>query len=312
MSRRSRIALILATLLVTGLQGSAGAAPTNGFLGAYEWSMTDRRFGGLSGIEVEPDGTSFVALTDRGSWLRGQFMRGQDEEILGIRAGKLAQLKSKAGREMTGFPADSEDLSFAPDGSVYVSFEGYTRVLRYKALAGNAVNLPIPEAFKKLGRNTSLEAMAVDRYGDVYVVPEELPSSKRMRLLIGQPGNPAGKDFPLWKFTKGKWTTAGLLPRRGSFLPVSADFGPDHRLYILERRFLGFGGFASRVRSFVVAASGLQDERTVMESAPGLHDNLEGLSVWKDRFGRIRLTMVSDDNFLPILRSEVVEYFVTD
>lgn len=44
-----------------------------------------------------------------------------------------------------------------------------------------------------------------------------------------------------------------------------------------------------------------------MQSEVGRHDNLEGLSVWQDAQG-VRLTMVSDDNFMFFQRTEFVEY----
>ena len=49
-----------------------------------------------------------------------------------------------------------------------------------------------------------------------------------------------------------------------------------------------------------------------MQTEPGLHDNLEGLSVWRDPQGRLRATMVSDNNYLFIFRSEIVEYRLPD
>jgi hypothetical protein len=42
------------------------------------------------------------------------------------------------------------------------------------------------------------------------------------------------------------------------------------------------------------------------------HGNLEGLAVWQDALGTIRLTMLSDDNFNSFQRSEFVEYRVAD
>ena len=72
---------------------------------------------------------------------------------------------------------------------------------------------------------------------------------------------------------------------------------------MLERQFRGIAGFGNRVRSFVVGARGLGDEKTLLQTPIGLHDNLEGISVWQDGAGDIRLTMVSDDNFLAIQRN---------
>ena len=62
------------------------------------------------------------------------------------------------------------------------------------------------------------------------------------------------------------------------------------------------------MRSFALGEGGLTDERVEMESATGQHDNLEGLSVWRDGAGVIRLTMISDDNFSFFQTTEIVEY----
>jgi hypothetical protein len=95
-------------------------------------------------------------------------------------------------------------------------------------------------------------------------------------------------------------------------MPTGADFGPDGRLYLLERGFAGFG-FSSRVRAFTLNATGTRilSEQTLFTSPVGKHDNLEGLSVWTDSQERIRLTMVSDDNFRFFQRTELVEYVLT-
>ena len=89
---------------------------------------------------------------------------------------------------------------------------------------------------------------------------------------------------------------------------AGADTGPDGRLYVLEREFAKWRGFATRVRSFAYGADGLTDEQLVLQTPIGQHDNLEGLAVWQDDTGAIRLTMVSDDNFFVFQRTEFVEY----
>lgn len=308
MHRRSRLALIAAALFALALEGSAGAPAPQGFVGSFGWTLAQRGFGGWSGLEVASDGLGFTALTDKGDYLTGRFQRDGNGVIIGVDAGKVTPLKSNSDTPLAGVRSDSEDLAFSPDGSFYVSFEGVARVLHYATIGGRAENLPTPPQFAAFPRNASLEALAVDAKGVLYTVPEELAGSKRMRLLTGQPGNSGGPDFPVWRFAKGKWTQPYDLPRRGSFLPVSADFGPDGRLYVLERDFHGIAGFSSRVRSFKVGAKALTAERLILQSPNGLHDNLEGLSVWRDSGGAIRLTMVSDNNFLPFQRTEFVEY----
>jgi hypothetical protein len=91
------------------------------------------------------------------------------------------------------------------------------------------------------------------------------------------------------------------------FLVTGADVGPDGRLYVLERSFSILGGFASRVRRFAIGRDGLTDETLMLETPPGRHDNLEGISVWQDDDG-LRMTLISDDNQRFFQRTELVDY----
>ncbi|NBR51900.1 MAG: hypothetical protein EBT91_00245 [Rhodobacteraceae bacterium] len=98
------------------------------------------------------------------------------------------------------------------------------------------------------------------------------------------------------------------LSRDGPFLITGADVGPDGYRYILERDFVGVG-FRSRIRRMDLADGATE---TLMVSAPWEYDNLEGISAWRDGEGRLRLTTVSDNNFLAIQKTEFVEFVVTD
>ncbi|MDZ4134183.1 MAG: esterase-like activity of phytase family protein, partial [Paracoccaceae bacterium] len=172
------------------------------------------------------------------------------------------------------------------------------RVLRYANLAGPAENLPDHPDFRRMRANSALEALAIDARGTLYTLPEQSGSAQ--------------SPFPVYRFRNGAWDKPFSIARRGGFLPVAADFGPDGRFYLLERQFRGIAGFASRVRRFDIGQTGISGETTVLETPSGRHDNLEGLSVWRDVTGAIRLTMVSDDNFMFFQRTEIVEYRVRD
>lgn len=254
--------------------------------------MDDPRFGGLSALEVGPDGRAFVALTDRGTRLDGRFRRKSDRiaaiEITGIR-----DLRNDRGAGLGRYETDAEGLAIRRDGRVLVSFESIHRVWAYLGPDAAAAWLPRHPAFKRLQNNSGLEALAVDRRDRLYAIPER----------SGQWTRP----FPVYRYDGGSWSVPFTLPRRDKFLVVGADFGPDDRLYVLERHFTGFG-FRSRVRSFAVTGTGLRDEQRLLTTATGTHDNLEGLAVWRDSAGRIRLTMVSDDNFRAFQKTEIVEY----
>lgn len=143
-------------------------------------------------------------------------------------------------------------------------------------------------------QNSSLEALAIGPDGALYVLPE-----RSGRLT---------RPFPVYRYAGGAWTQPFEIPRRGEFLMTGADFGPDGRLYLLERHLASIFGFQTRVRSFRVAENRVSDERVELVTSTGTHDNLEGIAVWRDAAGRIRLTMVSDDNFRAFQVTEFVEY----
>lgn len=294
MPRRTRLGLTAGLLLALALDSSAAVLPPAGYVSTYVMHADNPAFGGLSGIEISDDGSRFTALSDRSHFVTGTIRRDDEGQIVEVTLGPVSQLRGRGEMPLAPGRDDSEGLAIALDGTIYVSLEGVPRVLRYRRLDGPAENLPSPPEFARMPRNGALEALAVDATGRLYTMPEETRSAT---------------GFPVWRFDKGRWSPVFDLPRDGAFLPVGADFGPDGRLYILERQFHGIAGFSSRVRALTLSEAGPPKAiDTVMQSPTGLHDNLEGISVWKDTLGRLRLTLVADDNFMPWQRSEIVEY----
>ncbi|WP_242494018.1 esterase-like activity of phytase family protein [Salipiger sp. IMCC34102] len=287
--------VLCALALVAGCssvaQGQSG--PRAELLGRYVWQDGGTDFGGLSGFELSDDGTRFWAQSDRGGALfDGRVTRDQGMITEMTIEGRRALLNGK-GNPLRGRGADAEGLALGADGTLYVSFEGRARVSAYPDIDGPARDVPRAPAFAEMQENASLEALAIDRDGILYTLPER---SGRATL-----------PFPVYSFDGQDWDVAFTVPRRDSFLPVGADIGPDGLFYLLERDFTGLG-FRSRVRRFDMTGD---KEVTLFQTGTGTHDNLEGLAVWRDDQG-IRLTMVSDDNFKFFQTTEIVEYRVRD
>lgn len=294
MRRRPYLGLIAAALMV-GLQSSAGAPVPGGFLGAHVWRLDDARLGGLSGLVVDPDGVGFVAVSDRRNFFEGTLVRDAGGRISGVADVTVTPVTGRDGAALRRRVLDSEGLARDPDGRLWLSLEGPAQIARFRAPAAGGVLVAVPDAFAEFGRNASLEAVAVDGRGRVHAIPEDTPDRV--------------SDFPVWRRGGGGWTVAAHLPRTPGFLVSDAAFGPDGRLYVLERGFHGIFGFQSRLSRFDAALGAVEP---LLTSAIGQHDNLEGLSVWRDGTGALVATMVSDDNFRFFQVTEFVEYRLPD
>ncbi|ARE40321.1 hypothetical protein RGUI_2180 [Rhodovulum sp. P5] len=278
--------LLLLSLATSDRQGSV----------AFVGSLTlpeGRDFKGWSGVEIAPDGTTLFALSDRTRLITATLQRN-DGKPAGLTDVTSVHLRDDTGKPIrAGF--DSEGLALGPDGALYVSFEGWERVWRWEKPGDAATwkpDFPHPDIAPK---NKGLEALAVDDRGDAYTIFEHTGGQTMLQV---------------YRLSGREWSAPFTLPRRGAFKPVGADFGPDGRFYLLERAFYPPIGFASRIRRFDFSPEGLSNETVLLKTRVGRHANLEGLSVWRDDTDAIRLTMVSDNNGLKLLRNQIVEYRV--
>lgn len=291
MPRRSFVALILAAVAATP---ASADGPVVEHLGSWVWDTGVDGLYGFSAIELGDDGQSFTVMGDGGQIVRGLIHR-EDGRIDGLCAWKFTFLHNTLGANLDQPLRDSEGLAIAPDGTAFVSFEWTHRVWSYPDLKGPAHPLPLHRDFASFPRNAGLEALAIDAEGTLYAIPER--------------SGGLTEPFPVYLYRDGAWDIPFGIERRGEFLPVGADFGPDGLFYVLERRFLGIFGLQSRVRRFAIDGEGIGQEETLFETVPRTHDNLEGISVWRDENGAIRITMISDDNGrAPLQRTEFVEY----
>ncbi|MCG3269149.1 esterase-like activity of phytase family protein [Yoonia sp. I 8.24] len=265
--------------------GACATADTT-YIGSYLWTSDNPQFGGISAIYLSGDGLEFIAVSDRSFFVTGNITR-VDGIITAVENAQITSMTD------TGTQGDSEGIAVAKSGAIYVSFEGVHGVRQFDGVDGASTPFPTADAFAGMQNNSSLEALAIAPDGALYTIPER--------------SGRATRPFPIYRFKNNAWDQPFTIPRRGAFLVVGADIGPDGNLYILERDFTGFG-FRSRVRRFDLNG---QNEELILETGPLFHDNLEGISVWDDGVG-MRITMVSDDNFRLFQRTEIVEYRISD
>lgn len=287
MIRLLAILLILPTL---------AASQSLTFAGRVVIKFDVEGFGGLSGIEILSSG-DFLAITDQGNFIEGGITR-INGEIRSVTLRAPRPILDSKGDPLDGLNTNAEAIAIGPDGSIYVAFEGNHRIMRHENLGAVAEFLPKHPDFRNLQRNSGLEALAINAEGKVLTIPERSGEETR--------------PFPVYSYDGTDWSQASDIPRRGAFLITGADFGPNGRLYVLERAFGMPAGFATRIRRFTLVNDIIANEETLLVNRSNRLDNMEGISVWLDADGQTRLTLVSDNNFNPLLHTVISEYLVND
>lgn len=287
--------MIRLALALICLCGSALAEPSLRSNGTLRWQLDAPWFGGWSGIEVGADGTEMTVISDRGQILEATLQRSNGR-LTGVNVLRNNRLGKSSGGRLRKKASDAEGLAIIGDNLAYVSFEHRHRIMRVDLATGRTfdrINLPFQNT---MGENAGVEAMAIGPDGTLYAVTETAAAG--------------GQPFPLYAYSDGQWRVSARIPQRGPFVPVGADFDRFGRLWLLERATTPLG-FRSRVRLFVLDPSRAR-EYTVLTTIPARHDNLEGISVWDDSSGQMHVTMISDDNFLMLQRTQIVEYLVRE
>jgi hypothetical protein len=270
------------------LMGGLGFTET-ALLGRFVIHTDGGRIGGLSAVHIGSDGSSIIAVSDRGTMMQGTIARDASGKITDIVLSEPVPIENKD-LPARGSSNDSEGIAVAPDGTIYVSFEGQHRVGKFSSFGAAEETLPVPREFEALQDNSSLEALAIDANGALYTIPERSGRYDR--------------PFPVYRYQNGTWDQPYAIPRTGAYLMVGADFGPDGMLYVLERDFSGLG-FHTRVRRLDLEAATAD---TVLETGIGVHGNMEGISVWRNADGQLIMTLIADNNFRKILTNEIAEY----
>src|SRR5690606_3469060 len=123
--------------------------------------------GGVSSLRVADDGR-FVAVTDRGHWLRGRIV-SRDQRPVAIADAEIAPILGSDGRPLTrrGW-FDAESLA-EDGGTFYVGIERVHEIVRFDyarhGLGARGRVVPTPPALKALPSNGGLECLVAPPKG---------------------------------------------------------------------------------------------------------------------------------------------------
>ena len=277
------------------------------FVGGLDLVARDRRFAGLSGLDVSADGRIAYMVSDRGFMVTAE---------LGYRDGRLAAI---SGVDVTKiFPDsgygkagnDAEDIAIfgEPARTAVISLERQSDPLIRFRLNGARLSRPEPvkiaNAARHLPMNSGLES--------VTSFPASSPYAGALLAISEAPSHYGDNDIDAWIVGVGTFRIAA----RDNFDITAARFLPGGDLLLLERRFTVGQGIGMRLRR--IAGDRIRPGAT-LDGAILLHagllqqiDNMEGLAVHRDARGRTIITMVSDNNGSILQRTLLLQFALVD
>jgi len=265
------------------------------FEAGFVLGAADPRFGGLSGLWLAPDGHEIIMASDHGAIWRAT-LEHEGDRLMGFADWQAAALGHTAGDPAGRI--DAEALADDAAGGLVVAVEGALPLRRIaRDDPASAEPLPAADDLGDAGAgNAGIEALATLADGGLLALSEG---------VFAAPGQLAA-----WLIEDGRVTPLRYLVSDG-FVPTGAD-RLDDTIYIVERRFsLLDGGFASRVVTLDVEqlqVGPLSAQPLAQLGRPAISENFEGIAVRQGAGGRILIYLVSDDNFLPLQRTLLLQF----
>lgn len=282
--------MALAALSTPGSQDDGG--PLH-LVSLTEWREPHKGFGGFSGLALDPDGSGFLTVSDRGLLVHAQLTRDAQGRITGATWTKGERFLNRNGGEVAGFTSDSEALRRLPDGRIAVAFEGLARIAAFAPPDMQPTLLSNWDRFQSIWGNTGMESLAVRPDGSLLTV-QELP------FADGSYHSFVSQAAPVW-------TDGPALPSDGTFEATDAVWAPDGRLFLLERNFAIWRGYTTRITAYRLTDKGFGPPALLWQSPRGAYGDFEGMDVTTLPSGGLRVTLITDNNFLPMAATVIAE-----
>jgi hypothetical protein len=249
---------------------------------------TDPEWGGYSGIVLAADGSSLLAVSDVGHWLKLELKHDADGRLTGTSGGRIGALLDEAGKPLAGKEwSDAEEIAATADGHLLVAFERRHRIWRYASAdgvpSGPAQPVAAPAEIAMLSDNSGLEAIHADSSGKL--------------LLVGEGGADLPSESPGWFGHDQKWTKLAVERSEG-FEPTSLARSPSPEILLLERRYTKADGPAARISILVPSVTGTRLAGFTLATLrlPLSVDNFEAMALRAAPDGATYVYLLSDDN----------------
>jgi len=252
------------------------------YRGGLHLTSPDRRFGGLSGLMISPDGKTFTAVSDGGTWTRGSLTYDAGGTLAGVAGVTIEPIRGADGKPLVGEGRDAESLAPAPGGGLVVAFERDPKLRIYADGEARPTMLASPDGIGEAPANNGMEAVARLADGRLLVVTE----------YDERPGRFVG-----WIGGAGGWSRVTYLCDQG-YKPTGATTLANGDVMVVERR---FPLLSIRVRLVPAATlkpgAEIEAEELARLEGSKSFDNMEGIDARRGANGETLIYLVSDDNF---------------
>ena len=265
-------------------------------VGFLNIDRNEKDYGGFSGLVISNEGTEALVVTDKSFFFVLELLRDENDILTGYSVIRKGRILSSKGEHLNGRNTDSESIVIDKNNNYYISFESNHRIMMHAKVEGKGVFVPKHPMFRKLSVNKGIEALAIDADNRLIAIPEKPPSGI--------------SDIPIFRLQNDEWEIIKYVKINDNFLVTDAEILPEGLLLILERKFSWTQGFKTRFRLISLDKFDNKEPVTVFTSTANQFDNLEGVTLWKDKNGEMRILTVSDDNFHPLQQSEIREFFL--
>jgi hypothetical protein len=275
------------------------------FRGGLALTADNANFGGMSALHMESDGSHFVALTDRGSWLTGRIVY-RDGYAAGIADAVMAPVLGADGRSLPGRGwYDTESLA-ADGGIFYAGIERAEQIVRFDygrhGVRARGHPLPVPDDFRTFTRNKGLECLAM--------APAKSTLAGTLIAITEHSLDATGNHRAF--LLKGARAERFSVRRSGGFDVSDCVILPPGDLLLLERSYSVLSGVAMRIRRIPLAsmmpAATVDGQIVIAVDLAYQIDNMEGIGLHRNARGETILTLVSDDNFSAIQRNLLLQF----
>ena len=245
------------------------------YVGGWHLTSNIPKFGGLSGVDVLPDG-DLLTVSDQGVFFRIGLSDGAPDGT-----GTYSIMRGADGNVLNGKTSSDAEGLVLEDGLALVSFERDHRILGYAyehcgsaARGVEIAKLPGEQAGKSIDPNRGAEALSLSQVGE---------------LTFGYETGP-GNGMPLGAvYGDGRARFVGDATGPRGFAQVGRDeFGDT--VAELFRSYDPIRGNRNVIRV---------GEFSARMTRPMTVDNFEGIALQELQDGTLRIWIVSDDNFNP-------------